>query len=134
MPEETKSAEPPFVREPPLVRCARLVLKEGCLHIDNLTGCLVHDRKVERACRAQGRPNIYEMAEDEETPANELPLLIRRKRGGPKINPVLLDATTASMIVQVWDHINEENRARFQSMVDRFGCVRWINKLWKLVR
>lgn len=121
-------------REPYLVRAARLVLKEGLLHIDNLTGRVVHEKKVERASAKQGRPTVYEMAENEETPANEEPLLITRKRGGPKINPVLLDATTASMIVQVWEAINEENRARFQPMVDKLGCVRWITKLWSVTR
>ncbi len=122
------------VPEPLLVRSARRVLASGYQHIDNLTGGLVNEMKVERAKSRAGYP-VDEYDEVENLNRNdESPILIKRSRGGQKINPVLLDAFTASMIVQIYDAINDANKAKFAPMVEKFGCSVWIGKLWKLVK
>lgn len=120
---------------PPLIRSAKLILQEGCMHVDNFTGAIVHDTKVERALLRTGGVVLWEGDEwDEIAGKLDAPIAIKRSHGGRKINPVLLDATTASMIVKVWDAINDANKAKFQSLVERFAVVGTIDKLWKLVR
>lgn len=126
---------PETVKIPPLIRSAKLIAGEwGAMHVDNFTGAIVHDTKVERALAKDGRVPIYYRTEDDELLDNDAPVIIKRSHGGPKINPVLLDAFTASMIVQVWDAISEENKAKFPSIVQRFAVVGTIDRLWKIVR
>lgn len=120
------------VVEPLLVRSARRVLAEGYQNIDNLTGGLVNEMKVDRAKLRAGH-SVDELDEVENV-GDESPIQIKRARGGRKINPVILDAFTASMIVQVYDAISDGNKAKFQPMVEKLGCVQWINRLWKCVK
>jgi hypothetical protein len=129
----TTEATAPAVKVPPLIRAAKYVLAHGLAHVDNLTGCLVHSKKVERALMAMGLP-ADGPTEQDEIEGRDGPIVIQRKRGGKKINPVLLDATTASMIVKVWDAINEQNRAKLPVLVQRFTVIGVVERFWKLVK
>lgn len=123
------------VKIPPLIRSARLIAGEwGAMHVDNFTGAIVHDAKVERALIKDGRVPIYYRNEDDEIADNDAPIVIKRSHGGPKINPIMLDGFTASMIVKVWDAINDENKSKFHRMVERWAVVGTIDRLWKIVR
>src|SRR5690242_9992313 len=87
---------------PPLIRAAQLVVSgESYLHVDNMTGCIVHDTKVERALLKMG-VDLF-VLENGERP--DEPILIKRKKGGPKINPIMLDLVTAGMLVAVWNKL-----------------------------
>lgn len=124
------------IKVPPLIRAARLISTEcGAMHVDNMTGCIVHDKKVERALAAAGITPYGEGGEYEEVDGlHDDPILIRRKKGGPKINPVLLDSFTASMLVQVWDKINDDNRAKMPALIERLTVVGFIDKMWALTK
>ncbi len=45
---------------------------------------------------------------------------------------VILDGFTASMVVQVYDKVNQGNKEMFPKLVARLGCVALIDKLWKV--
>ena len=124
--------ETPAIAEkvPPLIRVARLIVTDrGAMHVDNFTGKLVHEKKVDRALIKMGLSPYYEGDEDRDDP-----IVIKRRKGGPKINPVLLDATTASMLVRVWDALSPANRGKMPAMIERWQVIGLITRLWKIVK
>lgn len=123
------------VNMPPLIRAARLAVDTlGALHVDNVTGCIIHDKKVERALARAGidldDPDVWN--ETERKLAE--PILIRRKRGGPPLNPVMLDITTAGMLLAVWDAINDANKARMPALIARLGAAEFAIRMWKFCK
>jgi hypothetical protein len=49
-------------------------------------------------------------------------------------NATILDAFTASMIVQVWDKINEDNRERWRTKMTNVPVMSVVSVLWKAVK
>lgn len=121
-----------ITKVPPLIRAAQLAVDAlGAVHIDNLTGCIVHDKKVERAMERAG------LRFDEEEDADgklDAPILIKRRRGGPPINPVLLDITTAGMLLAVWRILDDANKARIPDLIARFGAAGFATRMWKFCK
>lgn len=119
------------VKMPPLIRAAQLAVDERtAIHVDNFTGRIVHDKKVERAItRAGMRLDEQADAEGESTS-----ILIRRRRGGQPLLPVLLDITTAGMLLAVWEGLNDVNKARIPNLIARFGASGFVVRMWKFCK
>lgn len=119
-------------KEPSFIRACRLIVKESnAMHLDNMTGRIIHSKKVERALERMGI-DPDGMTEQDEVEGRDVPIVIKRSHGGPKLNPVLVDMTTANMVVTIYDALNPTNRARFPELTKRYTVVSLVLKLWKL--
>jgi hypothetical protein len=95
--------------EPELVASARQIVREhSAACIDNATG-----KVVPGACPAE---------------------LVERCKDDPEAGAgmVVLDAFSASVVVQVFDLLSSENRARWPELVERLGCAAFIVRLWEI--
>lgn len=123
------------VKLPPLIRAARLAVDTlSALHVDDGTGRIIHDKKVERTLERAGidldDPDVWcetERKLDE-------PILIRRKHGGPPLNPVMLDITTAGMLLSVWGALSDANKASMPAVIARLGAAEFAIRMWKLYK
>jgi hypothetical protein len=119
------------VKMPPLIRAAQLAIDElGAIHVDNFTGCIIHDKKVERAIARAG----LRLDEQAEVEGESTAILIRRRRGGQPLLPVLLDITTAGMLLAVWDGLNDANKARMPAVIARLGASGFVVRMWKFCK
>jgi hypothetical protein len=121
-------------KEPPFIRACRLIVKEcNAMHLDNMTGRIIHSKKVERALERMGlSPDGPDEWDD--VCGRDVPIVIKRSHGGPKLNPVLVDMTTANMVVSIYEALSPANRARFPELIQRTTVISLVLKLWKLTR
>ncbi|MDR6218206.1 hypothetical protein [Deinococcus soli (ex Cha et al. 2016)] len=102
----------PPVAEPAWLSAARWVVERHAF-------ATVH---VPTGQRVPTPDEIYDLTEDEAS------LLGRPTRTTKDLT--VLDATTASLLVQVWDALSENNRVIFAE----FNIIKAVNVAWKLVK
>ena len=105
----------PLMSEPFFIQtCRKVVSERQCCSINNDTGLI----------RAEIPADLVEMAEEAEmTGAVMAPC-----------TAIILDLFTASMVVQVYDALNEENKSKFPALINKYGCAELIVRLWKIIK
>ncbi len=111
--------------EPALVTACRWIVKEhSASDVDNFSGLLLFEGMRDYNFHEENDEGIEEVEGGFHSGMLD----------GLPTNPMLVDATTANLVVQIYDAINEPNRVLFRTKWLRGTMKRCVDLCWKLTR